>query len=329
MSRGPSIYYLTPDHDVPSWGTGLLYHHVRLLRERGFDAWVLHRRRPFRLTWLDVDVPIRYLDNASVRPRPEDLLVVPEVLAHAPEALSASCRRVVFVQGVFLVTAGTERAVDYRQLGYEAAMVILPHGQDIVARHFGIEPALVPPFVAPYFFADEQTLRGPRANQVLIAGKPEYRKAGYLDYDIVLKLLARHLEHRDRAGTRTRWRLIALTGRSHEETAELMQQSAILVNLNTLEGFNTTVPEAMAAGCLAVCYEAFGGRDYLAYRENAFVFPNNDVFALVEELLSLIDDYEARREELATVRARARATAERYREGRTSDALASFFESLR
>jgi hypothetical protein len=41
------IDYLVPDYETPSWGTALLYEHVRLLRELGHDARVLHLRAPF------------------------------------------------------------------------------------------------------------------------------------------------------------------------------------------------------------------------------------------------------------------------------------------
>lgn len=329
MKREPSIFYLTPDYDVPSWGIGLLYHHVRILREQNVSAHVLHHQTPFRLSWLDVDVPIRYLDDASLELQPDDLLVVPEVLAHSPEHLPRHCRKVVFVQGSLLVVAAAGRAVDYQELGYEAAMAVLPHVQDIVATHFGIQPALVPPFIAPYFFADKRALHASRVKQVLLVGRPQYREAGYLDYDIVVKLLDRFLERRTATRATSSWQLIPVEGLSHEETAELMKQSALLVNLNTLEAFNTTVPEAMAAGCIVSCYEAFGGRDFLADRENAFVFSNNDVYSLVEGLFSLIDGYDERREELSAVRRAAHATATRYCEEGTARALRLFFEGLR
>lgn len=329
MTREPAIHYLAPDFDFPSWGIGLLYHHVRLLREQGFGAQILHRESSFRLSWLDVDVPIRYLDDESLEIRDQDILVVPEVLAHAPEKLPACCRRVVFAQGGFLLLAGSNRALDYRELGYEAAMTTMPHIERIVANHFGIEPVLVPPFVAPYFFTDEKALHAPRLDQVLLVGKPEYRQAGYLDYDIVVKLLSRFLELRVRDGKSSSWRLLPVEARSHLETAELMKTSAFLVNLNSLEAFNATVPEAMAAGSIVVCYEAFGGRDFLADGKNGFVFPNNDVYALVEELFSLIDGYHQRQQELAAVRAAARRTAECFREDGTAQALRTFFEGLR
>ena len=190
--RTPQVYYLAPDYDAPSWGVGLLYHHVRILRELGFEAFVVHKRAPFRLRWLDLDVPIRYLDSGGFQPRPQDLLVVPEVMVHDPTLPAMPCRRIVFVQGSFLILNGAETAIDYRDLGYEEAIAVLPHVRDIVARHCGLTPALVPPFVAPYFFAGESDLSAVRRPQVLLAGKPEYEKAVPLQLGENLGVPKRH-----------------------------------------------------------------------------------------------------------------------------------------
>ncbi|HEX6199326.1 MAG TPA: hypothetical protein VF150_03600, partial [Thermoanaerobaculia bacterium] len=79
--RSPRIHYLAPDYDQPSWGVGLLYEHVRLLRDLGFEARVIHERAPFRLGWLDHEVPVAHLDALEEAPGEDDLLVVPETLA--------------------------------------------------------------------------------------------------------------------------------------------------------------------------------------------------------------------------------------------------------
>ena len=303
----PRIFYLAPDDDRPSWGAGLLYHHVCLLREVGFRAFVLHRQEGFHLSWLDARPEIRYL-NADFRPDPGDFLVVPEVLAHVDEVRAIPCRRVVFVQGSFLIQEGFKQAVDYAELGFEAAMAVLPHVCEIVGRHCGLKPALVPPSIAPYFFADEVELNRQRERRILLVGKPEYRQAGYLDYDIANKILGRYLR------TRADWNLVELSGFSHRETATIMKESALLLNLNTLEAFNTTVPEAMAAGCVVVCYEAYGGRDFLRPNENAYVWPNNHIYPLLERLCDLLDEYDAGSEEPAAVRRAAYATARDFQE---------------
>lgn len=58
------ILYLVPDHPLPSWGNGMSYHHVALLREFGFQAYVLHCKPGFLLDWLDLEVPKLYLDRS-------------------------------------------------------------------------------------------------------------------------------------------------------------------------------------------------------------------------------------------------------------------------
>ena len=213
---GPRVHYLAPDHEAPSWGIGLLYHHVRILRELGFDACILHNRRGFRLSWLDVEVPVRYLEGGGFRPRPDDVLVVPEVLAHESDLVSATCRRVVFVQGSFLIWTGADAAVDYRDLGYEAALAVLPHVRDIVRQHCGLTPALIPPFIAPYFFAYPDELGRQREPRLVLVGKPEYRQAGYTDYQIALQVLRRHFD-RIALQQDVRWELVELSGQTHRQ----------------------------------------------------------------------------------------------------------------
>lgn len=315
----PSVYYLVPDYAPPSWGTGLLYHHVRLLREHGVAAWALHGRAPFRLGWLDVTVPIRHLDEPGFAPGRDDVLVVPEVLAKTGAELPFACRRIVFVQGTFLALTPFAEAVDYGALGYEGAIVTMPHLTTIVERHFGVRPALVPPFVAPYFFAPEALGGEGRLRRILMFPKAGYRAAGLPDYDIARKLIGR------RAG-RTGWDVREVEDVSHREVAALMTSAAFLVSVNSHETFNATVAEAMAAGCVVLCYDGFGARDYLVEGDNAFVFPNQHVYPLVDTLFDLLDRHDTMAEPLARMRTRAYRTAEEFREARTESALLTAFQ---
>jgi glycosyltransferase involved in cell wall biosynthesis len=106
-----------------------------------------------------------------------------------------------------------------------------------------------------------------------------------------------------------------------------MLTSPFLVNVNSLESFNTTVPEAMAAGCIPICYEAFGGRDFLRDGENAIVFPSHDVYALVERVTELVDGFDEHDARLTRLRDGGRTTAAAFRPEATADALARFFAS--
>lgn len=314
------IFYLCPDHPEPSWGVGMLYEHVALLRQGGFPACVLHHRRPFRPLWRTLDEPVVYLDDRAFSPTPGDLLVVPEILAAADAALAFPGRRIVFVQGSFLVLRGLGGRDDYPALGYQAAMSVLPHVARVVERHFGLASALVPPFVAPFFFERPET--EPREQRVLLVSKPGYAAAGLPDEPIATALLERALARRPT------WSLQVLRGLPHHEVARLMRTSELLVNVNSHEAFNSTVPEAMAAGCVPVCYEAVGGRDFLRDGENALVHSNHDVYELVERVIEIVDDFPAWSERLDQLRKGGAVTAAAFRPEATAAALAGFFGPL-
>lgn len=310
------IFYLVADHPAPSWGTGMLYEHVRLLRELGREAAVLHHHAPYRPGWRELEVPVRYLDEPGFAPSAADVVVVPEVLAASEAVQRHPWRRVVFVQGSFLIVRGMGGGVDYAALGYEAAMAVLPHISRVIERHFGLSAEVVPPFIAPYFFHNGSH---PRQRRVLLAVKEGYRLAGVPDEEIAGALLAKEIAQR------TDWSLVPLTGLTHREVAELMQTSLFLVNVHSHEGFNTTVPEAMAAGCVPICYEAGGGRDFLRDGENAVVFGNQEVYALVERVCDLIDRCDEHEPFLARLRAGGETTAASFRPEITARALARFF----
>jgi hypothetical protein len=313
------IFYLQGDHATPSWGLGMIYEHVRLLVERGWQACVLHEQSSFRAEWLDSRPPVRFLDDPQLAPSAADLLVVPEVLARHPATTRFPWRRVVFVQGGFLIVSGLGDAPDYDDLGYEAALVVMPHLRRVVERFFAKRVEVAPPYVAPYFF---DRLASPRERRVLLVVKDGYRSAGLPDHAIVRTLLRHELARRPG------WELEELAGLDHRQAARRMQTSQFLVNVNSLEAFNTTVPEAMAAGCVPLCYPALGGRDYLRDGENALVSNDHDVFGLVARLCDLIDDPAAAAPLLDRVREGGRKTAASYTPEATGDALERFYRGL-
>jgi hypothetical protein len=313
---GVKIFYLIADYAPQSWGNGMIYEHVRILRDAGYDACALHHRAPFRPDWLEIDIPIRYLDEESFKPTAADIVVVPEVLAASNVVQQFPWRRIVFVQGTFLIFRGLQAHSDYAELGYEEAMAVLPHVAQVIERHFGVAAHVVPPFVAPHFFGPAEK---PREQRILFATKEGYRAAGIPDQEIALRLLEKEVSRRQG------WSLVPLEGFSHRDVAELMRSSMFLVNVHSHEAFNTTVPEAMAAGCVAICYEAGGGRDFLRPGENAIVFSNQHVFELVERVCQLMDAGDASSDLLDLLRKGGRQTAASFSPDHTAKALVGFF----
>jgi hypothetical protein len=311
------IYYLIADYAAHSWGNGIIYEHVRILREAGFEACALHHALWFRPQWLELDIPFRYVEEPGFAPAKDDVVVVPEVLAASDVVQQHPWRKIIFVQGTFLIFRGLKEHRDYAELGYEQAMAVLPHPAHVVERHFGVRAHLVPPFIAPYFFEPPEV---PRETRVLYAWKEGYRALGIPDQEIALRLLEKEIARRPE------WRLVRLEGFTHAEVAALMRSSMYLVNVFSHEAFNTTVPEAMAAGCVAVCYDGGGIRDVLRAEENAIVFPNQSVYELVERVCELMDHPDEQL--LERLRKGGRETAESFNPQRTAAALLEFFQRV-
>jgi hypothetical protein len=310
------VLYYVSDTQVPSWGIGMIYTHVRLLCANGIDAAVLHTEPGFRPVWMNFDAPRVYLRDRSLRIAADDLLVVPEVHAAEPDILNLARRRIVFVQASSYIAPGLGAAKDYRQLGYQGAMAIMPHVREIVERHYRLEAPVIPPCVAPWFFESGPVQPKGRKRQVVLCPK-----AGCRDFPIVRQML--HARARALG-----WKVVELENKPHRHVARVFRQTAIHVNVNCQESFNATVPEAMASGCIPVCYEAFGGRDYLRDGENAYVFPTHHAYPLIEHTLNLMTSWDAKERELGRIRRTGHATARRYTEALTEKALVAYFRPL-
>lgn len=307
------IYYLCPDETRPSWGVGMLYSHLRLLNEAGYPAKAVHRDPTFGLPWLSTDVSVA--SHADLQAGPTDILVVPEIMVQDSLVASFPGRKLVFVQGAFLIHKGLQGTSSYRSLGFHQAMVVLPHIKPIVEDYYGLKATVIPPHLADYFRPPTPSLT--RRKTILTVPKPGYETVGYYDHLIVKDRLQKLLA--------SDWSFKELSGLGHREVAEEMQKAAFLISVNCLEAFNTTVPEAMATGCIPICYQGFGGRDFLKDQENAFVFPNNDVYNLLGKTLQLttepLDRYDAMRKVAPKIR-------ESFSQEKTSRELLAFMDSL-
>lgn len=310
------VLYYVDDSNITSWGIGMIYTHVRLLCANGIEAAVLHSRPGFRPDWLGFDAPRLYRLDPCFRISASDLLVIPEVHAAEPEIVGLARRRIVFVQASSYIGAGLKKSRDYRQLGYQGAIAIMPHVREIVERHYGVEAPVIPPCVAPFFFEPASRTPSPRKRQVVLCPKPWCR-----DLPIVRQVL--HTRAKSMG-----WRVVELEKRPHRYVARVFRQSAIHVNVNCTESFNATIPEAMAAGCIPICYEAFGGRDYLRNGRNAYVFPTHHAYPLLDLTLDLMASWDERQSAVERIRRGARTTARRYSEAATEKALLGYFRPM-
>lgn len=328
----PTVYYLAPDFDIPSWGNGVLYNHVDLLNKNGIKAAIIHHKGPFRYTWFESTTKIVYLDDPSLRINENDFLIVPEVNVVDEIPQKIKCRKILFIQNVFIILTSLDKAYNFNDLGYESSIVTMPHMKKVVELNYGVNASVIPVAIAPYFFIGETELNNERSKSVLLFPKNVYKQLGQLDYDILTKILNRRFAKNTKKllgvisrQDKSKWHIVEMKDKTHHEVANLMKTSSFFVCVNTLEGFNVAVPEAMAAGCIPICYDAYGGADYLRNNENAYVFENNYIYPLLEKLFYLMDKYNEIEDELSRIRKNAYETALSYTEKQMEESLLKFY----
>lgn len=323
MSRNRKIYYLAPDSNTPSWGLGIIYHHVLALSEAGYNAFLVHEKAPFGLDWIEVKVPTLYWDQ-SIKINPEDIVVVPEVKVNLKGLKQLKCRKILFVQASSFLFEMLPENETHISLGFESAIGIMPHMMPIIEQFTSLKADMVRPFIAPYFIKDENNLHE-RSKSILI-----FPKFYQQDFGIVRRVISDKLEKVNPKGVtgifKSKWKLIELKGKTHKDVAKLMQEATFFIATNTFESFNASCVEAMSAGCISICYEGFGPRDYMVNGKNAFVFPNNEAYRLSNFVFDLIDNFDAKQEELKRVREEGYKLASTYNYQETKTQLINFFE---
>lgn len=322
MAAKGKIFYLVSDYDTPSWGLGIIYHHVLALNDAGFNAFVIHEKKGYKVSWLDVKVPVVYW-NESPSILSEDILIVAEVNVNRKWLKKLKCRKILFVQASSFLFEMLPENETHLSLGFESAIGIMPHMMPVIEQFTGLKADMIPPFIAPYFYKEENKLHN-REKIILM-----YPKFHQQDFGIVKRVLDDKLKEINPSGItsifKSKWKIIVLKGKTHMEVAQLMKEATFFITTNTFESFNASCVEAMSAGCIAICYEAFGPRDYMINNKNAFVFPNNEVFRLSNHVFDLIENFDQKQIQLKNIREEGQKLAATYNYEATKDKLVELF----
>jgi hypothetical protein len=269
-----TVYFLTPDYDVPAGGVRVMYSHVDLLNEAGIDAAILHQRKGFRCTWFQNET--RVTDTRSAAVGPDDVLVVCELDVDVVASLREPVRHVILNQSGHLTWGESGDAVSYHYanacnlLGvivisdYSAQMLehVYPSLKICRVRN-SIDPRI---FHLPTMPAGRTLSYTPRR--------------GRRETDLVMHML------RGR-GSLDGWDVLPLERLNQAEFAAALRSSRIHVCLSYWEGFGLPTCEAMACGNYVVGFHGFGGREFML---SGFSFPieTGDVLAAAQAIERVI-----------------------------------------
>jgi hypothetical protein len=245
----PTVYFLTPDHQVPAGGIRVIYRHVDILNSAGLKAFVLHQKPGFRCSWFEHDTQITNVENAKIRHG--DMLVLPEVDADLLPRLSPGTRHVIFNQNAHLtwdrVTGPAMQAYAARP-DLAGMLTVSSHNQEML-RHAFPDCAVqrVRISIDPQLFHLGQNVRPRRIAYMPRRGRDDARQ--------VLAML-------NGRGVLDDWSVVALDGLTHAEVADQLRTTRIFLAFTYQEGFGLPAAEAMACGNYVVGHHGFGGREF-------------------------------------------------------------------
>jgi glycosyltransferase involved in cell wall biosynthesis len=304
----PTIYYLCPDHGVPSGGIRTIYRHVDILNRAGLRSAVLHHRDGYECRWFEHST--RTVGAPSVRLSPNDLLVVPEIYGPFLARLPRQLRMVGYNQNAYLTFQHLPATRPLSYDAFEALLTVSPNSADYLRFAFpGREVSVVDYAIDPAVFYPSTQ---PPAKRIAVMPRKRPDDAMH-----VLRLLGDRLHG---------WEVVTIENTSESETAALLRSSPIFLAFGRQEGFGLPAAEAMAAGCYVIGFPGFGGREMF---DSSFSSPaeDGDVLSVARAAAEWLARYE--REPAAVREAGARASErirQRYSLERLRGKLIGFYE---
>jgi glycosyltransferase involved in cell wall biosynthesis len=312
MSR---ILYIAPDVDQPRGGVDVLYEHVAALRERGFEAFIVHSSPGFRYRFARREVPV--LDaSSSFYVQPSDTLVVPEDYPGAiKKCRDISCRKVLFCQSHFQVFQGIAPGESWADYGFSAYLCVSAPIQQALKKWFGVDATVIRPYLdACYFHEGLRPIHPP----IRVACMP---RRGAANLRLVQGLLA---ASRPTGAASLSW--LEIDGLPKQQVSARLREAHVYLSTGAREGLGLPPLEAMAAGCLVVGFTGGGGRDY-ASPDNGVWVEDENPWALAEALqqaVAALADPSARAL-LDAKRAASQITASTYNRARFERDLMAFW----
>lgn len=131
--KQPKIFYFCFSDNQSSGGSKEIYRHVEILTKYGYQAFVLHTQRDFKITWFNHQVEIIDLEIfQNLFDSESDFLVFPEDLGN--DILSFPGKKLIFNQNIYygFETFSLQKSALYPYLhsDVKGALVVSEHNQE-------------------------------------------------------------------------------------------------------------------------------------------------------------------------------------------------------
>jgi glycosyltransferase involved in cell wall biosynthesis len=274
-----TIFVLCPDDAPPSGGIRRMYRHVDVLNAHGFDARLVHQKRPFRCRWFENSTRVEYFDE--MRLRLSDFLVIAEVLGPRIHEIGRGIRTVIFNQNAYYTFRKysidpSDMVCSYKSREVVACIAVSEDNCDYLRYafpelsvhrlHNSVDPAIFYPRVKQPRICFMPRKHADEAAQVLNIAKFRGLLGGFS--------------------------VAPIDGASELETARILGESAVFLSFGYPEGCALPPMEAMASGCITIGYHGNGCREYLR-SPYAYPIETGDIIGFAKCVEAVLGEWRA------------------------------------
>lgn len=247
------LFFLSPDDNSPVGGIKVLYRHVDILNQNGFQAAVVHKKKGFRCTWFENQTRVEYRQN--LQPDPFDFAVIPEIHGPRLAEMVPLAKKVIFNQNAYLTFREysfdpQDLTTAYRDPSVVAALVVSEDSRRYLS----------------YVFPELKVFR---VHVGVDVAKFRFRELAQKRRQMAF-MVRKHVEDARQVvnilkfrGALDGWEIAAIQNLTESEVAQVLEESLVFLSFGYPEGFGLPALEAMLCGCLVAGYHGNGGREVL------------------------------------------------------------------
>jgi len=304
MKNNKLVYVVCPDRERPIGGVKQLYRIVDILNLNGYEAYIAHSKKNFRVTWFENQTPIRYFPNLfaqlsfhkrkkrkikiplSLRqafinkrmPEADSIIIFPEIYGPNINKLVPDSKIVIFNQNCYY-SFNNFKALTHEESAYShpntlGCIVVSKDSLQYLEYTF---PRLN---IARIRLGLSKCFQYSEFKKKQIAFMP--RKLSE-DSSQLFHILSNRM---NLAG----WQFVAIDKMDEFEVARVLKDSAIFLSFNYREGFGLPPVEAMACGCYVIGYTGNGGEEYFNDDFSSAIADGN-IVAFAKEIERIMDIY--------------------------------------
>jgi hypothetical protein len=272
-----TIYMLCPCVEQPDAWVRQLYRYVDILNGNGFQAYILHPERGFKLTWLDHRTPVAYVPDIQLLD--DDFLVCQADADLALTQMACGHKKVIINQDCFntfqaFPVSQTDPEIPYLDRDFIASLVVSAQGKSYLEHAF--------PKHKVY-----QIRHAVGAAAIDFAAKKKIicysSETGAQDSEQVFNIL----RCREALGD---FEFKSIAGMEPEAARVLLREAVFFMSFARQEEFNLTIAEAMVSGCVVIGYHGYGSKELFS-PEFSCAIESGDVVEFARMTGEMIERY--------------------------------------